>query len=152
MLDITIIAIGKIKNSSQAELAAEYWKRLKPYARLKLVELPATSFTQTNKEKSLVEEGDRITDYLAGRTEAQIFLMAERGQLMSSPELASWLEKSSPLVLVVGGALGFSRAVYDKYPAISLSPLTFPHEMARVVLLEQIYRATTILNKKDYHY
>jgi len=152
MLDITIIAVGKIKNSAQAGLAAEYLKRLKPYARLKLVELSATPFTQAQKEKSLAAEGKKISEYLAGRTGAQIFLMAERGKLMTSPELAGWLDKHSPLILVIGGALGFSQEIYDKYPALSLSPLTFPHEMARVILLEQIYRAATILNKKDYHY
>lgn len=152
MLNITLVAVGKIKNSAYAELAAEYLKRLKPYARLKLVELSAAPFTLAQKEKSLIKEGKKITDYLTGQFDCHIFLMAERGKLMTSPELAVWLDKSSSLILVIGGALGFSQEVYKKYPAISLSPLTFPHEMARVVLLEQIYRAATILNQKDYHY
>jgi hypothetical protein len=57
-----------------------------------------------------------------------------------------------PLILVLGGSLGFSDGLYNNYPSLSLSPLTFPHELARVVIMEQLYRAATILQKKNYHY
>jgi len=152
MLDIILVTVGKIKEADYADLASQYLKRLRPYVRLRLVELPATPFSSSSQEKAKVAEGKRITDFLAGQAGRKVYLLAERGRHFSSPELAVWLETNSPLTLVIGGALGFSPELYEKYPQLSLSPLTFPHEMARVILLEQIYRAATILKGKGYHY
>ena len=152
MLDITLVTIGKIKDKSYSTLIAEYLKRLKPYARLKIVELEAVAFSANTRDRAKDFEGERIENYLLKQKESVVYLLAERGEIFNSPDLAYWLERKSPLTLVVGGALGFSDFLYNKYPALSLSPLTFPHELARVVLLEQIYRATTILQKKSYHY
>ncbi len=152
MLDITLLTIGKIKEKAYSSIIAEYEKRLKPYARLKIIELEAASFSENTKERAKEFEGEKIENFLNKRDEAAVYLMAERGKTFDSPELAAFLEKKSPLILVIAGALGFSDFLYEKYPAISLSPLTFPHELARVVLIEQIYRATTILQKKNYHY
>lgn len=156
MLDLTILAIGPQKNKPLRLLAEEYQKRIKPYVRLELIELAATSFTGNNQEKAKELEGKAIQEYLDKRSVSNrpgaVFLVAERGKGYSSLELASWFKKEGPLILVVGGALGFSDRLYKRYPQISLSPLTFPHEFARVILLEQVYRATTIINQKDYHY
>lgn len=152
MLDISLLAIGKIKDKSYANLIAEYSKRIKPYARLKIVELESISFSEKLHDKAKDFEGEKIENYLSKQKEAVVYLLAERGESFDSIELAYWLEKKSPLVLVVGGALGFSDYLYKKYPCLSLSKLTLPHEMARVVLLEQIYRAATILQQKNYHY
>jgi len=152
MLDITLVAVGKIKEKSLAELADVYLKRLQPYAKLRLIELPAVPFSGANQTAAKEKEGAKIQECLNRQNGQNIYLLAERGKTFSSPELAQWLEKQAPLILVVGGALGFSEELYQKYPQISLSELTFPHEMARLILLEQVYRATTILNKKAYHY
>jgi len=152
MLDITLVTIGKIKDKSCSALALEYLKRIKPYARLKIVELEAVSFSEKLQDKAKDYEGEKIITFLNKNKEAVVYLLAERGESFDSFKLANWLEKKSPLVLVLGGALGFSDTLYEKYPALSLSPLTFPHELARVVLLEQIYRAATILQHKSYHY
>ncbi len=152
MLDITILALGKIKDKSYAHLAGEYLKRLKPYARIKMMELEAVAFSEKMRDKAKDYEGEKIENFLNKQSEAVVYLLAERGLQMPSPEFAHWLEKKSPLILVVGGALGFSEALYQKYPCLSLSPLTFPHELARVVLLEQLYRSATILQQKNYHY
>lgn len=156
MLDITLVAVGKIKESFWREAFEEYAKRLKPYARLKVIELPAEPFSKGGKEKTKEIEGKRIMDYLEKQSREfgvlSAYLLAERGRTFDSPTLAVWLEKNSPLTLIVGGALGFSDELYERYPQISLSPLTFPHELARVVLMEQLYRAATILNGKEYHY
>jgi len=152
MLDITLLVIGKVKEKAYSAVIAEYVKRLKPYARLKIIELEAAPFSDNTKERAKDFEGERIENFLNKHDEAIVYLMAERGKMFDSPELASFLEKKSPLILVVAGALGFSDVLYEKYSALSLSPLTFPHELARVVLIEQIYRATTILQKKNYHY
>ena len=152
MIDITLVVIGKIKDKSYLSLITEYLKRIKPFARIKIVELEATPFSEKLREKAKEFEGEKIENYLSKQKEAVVFLLAERGKLLSSVELATWFEKKSPLVLILGGALGFSDDLYKKYPSLSLSPLTFPHELARVILLEQIYRAATILQNKSYHY
>lgn len=152
MLDITLLTIGKVKEKSYSTIIAEYEKRLKPYARLKIIELEASPFSENTKDRAKEFEGEKIENFLNKHDEAVAYLMAERGKTFDSPELAAFLERKSPLILVIGGALGFSDALYKKYPSLSLSPLTFPHELARVVLIEQIYRATTILQKKNYHY
>ena len=152
MLDITLVAIGKIKDKSYSALVLEYLKRIKPYARLKIIELEAVPFSEKLRDKAKDFEGEKIVNFLNKSREAVVYLLAERGESFNSLKLANWLEKKSPLVLILGGALGFSDALYKKYPALSLSPLTFPHELARVVLLEQIYRAATILQQKNYHY
>jgi len=156
MLDITLLIIGKVKEKYWQEALAEYSKRLSPYVRLRIKELAATPFSENNKIQSKELEAKRIVEYLESssvkKNSAQVYLLAERGKMSRSPDFALWLEKTQPLVLVLGGTLGFSDELYRRYPQISLSPLTFPHELARVVVLEQIYRATTILNNKNYHY
>jgi len=156
MLDITLLIIGKVKEKYWQEALAEYSKRLSPYVRLRIKELAATPFSENNKIQSKELEAKRIVEYLESssvkKNSAQVYLLAERGKMFNSPDFALWLEKTQPLVLVLGGTLGFSDELYRRYPQISLSPLTFPHELARVVVLEQIYRATTMLNNKNYHY
>jgi 23S rRNA (pseudouridine1915-N3)-methyltransferase len=155
MLDITLVAVGKIKETFWQDAFNEYVKRLKPYARLKLVELLSEPFIKGTQRKSKEIEGRRILDFLEKNRRAEtaaVYLLAERGQTFDSPALAAWLLKKSPLVLILGGALGFSEELYGRYPQISLSSLTFPHELARVVLAEQLYRAATIINGKEYHY
>lgn len=156
MLDITLIAIGKLKEPYFQAAFLEYAKRLRPYARLKIVELSAAPFSKNNQEKAKEIEGKRISDYLEKNSKngqpKNVYLLAERGQSFTSPSLAAWLNKNSALTLIMAGALGFSSELYKRYPQISLSPLTFPHELARVVLIEQLYRAATLMNHKDYHY
>jgi 23S rRNA (pseudouridine1915-N3)-methyltransferase len=155
MLDITLVVIGKIKETFWQNAFNEYVKRLKPYARLKIVELLPESFIKGTQQKAKEIEGQRILDFLEKNRRAEtaaVYLLAERGQTFDSPALAAWLLKKSPLVLILGGALGFSEELYGRYRQISLSSLTFPHELARVVLAEQFYRAAAIINGKEYHY
>ncbi len=157
MLDIKIVAVSKIKNKDLDSLKEEYLKRLKPYARIKVFELPSFSFNSKNKEAAKSFESEKIQEFLdkeeKRNNQASVWLLAERGKdFSSSVEFANWLNKKNPLILVIAGSLGFSDKLYEKYPQISLSKLTFPHEIARVLLLEQIYRGVTIINKKDYHY
>lgn len=151
MLNITIITIGKIKDKFLSGLAAEYIKRISPYARLSITELKAESFTSTNKEKAKTLEAERIETVLTKKTGTKVYLLSEDGKLSSSYDFAKQLNQEE-IILVIAGSLGFTKDLSNKYPKISLSSLTFTHEMARVILLEQIYRATTILNNKEYHY
>ncbi|MFA5155689.1 MAG: 23S rRNA (pseudouridine(1915)-N(3))-methyltransferase RlmH [Patescibacteria group bacterium] len=156
MLDITLVAIGKLKERHYQAVFSEYAKRLKPFVRLKIMELPAVSFNRSNQAQAREFEAESIEHYLSRlekrQSPAAVYLLAERGRSFDSPSFAAWLAQKQPLVLVIGGALGFSDRLYAQYPQISLSPLTFPHELARVILAEQLYRAATIIQKKDYHY
>ena len=156
MLNLTIISFGKIKEVAYQKMIDEYFKRLKPLARLKFIELEAVSFSAKNQEAVKRLEGERLNNYLekylSHNSGAIVYLLAERGKKFNSLAFAHWLNKEQPLVLVIGGALGFSAEVYNSYPALSLSDLTYPHELARLILLEQIYRAATILTNKSYHY
>lgn len=152
MLNLTIITIGKIREVYFREAVASYLKRIKPYGRLNVVELKAESFSSTTKDKAKKIEAERIQTILDRKSEAQIYLLSEGGALFNSQEFALKLNTTQELVLVIAGSLGYASELENKYSKISLSPLTFPHELARVILFEQIYRAATILNKKEYHY
>lgn len=157
MLDIKIVAVSKIKNKNLNSLAEEYLKRLKPFARVKVFELPSFSFSGNNKEAVKKFESEKISEFLdkeeKKNNSACVYLLAERGKdFSSSIDFANFLNKKNPLILVIAGSLGFSDDLYEKYPQISLSKLTYTHEMARVLLFEQIYRSVTIINKKEYHY
>ena len=152
MLNITLITIGKIKDAYLNGAALEYVKRIKPYGRLLVTELKAEPFSVTTKDKAKKLEAERIEAVLERKSEAEVYLLSEHGVLFNSPDFAAKLNTNKELVLVIAGSLGFAKELEAKYPKISLSPLTFPHELARLVLLEQIYRATTIINNKEYHY
>lgn len=151
MLNITLVTIGKMRESYLNEAALEYLKRIKPYGRLVLEELKSESFSGTTKDKAKKIEAERILSFLDRKNGAEVYLLAEHGTLFNSLDFAAKI-KDKELVLVIAGSLGFDKELENKYPKISLSPLTFPHELARVVLLEQIYRAATIINNKEYHY
>ncbi len=154
MLDVIILAIGKIRENHFAEAADEYIKRLKPYARVEMVELGPTPFNNSNKNKAKKLEAEKILNYLEKHSDSRIFILHEEGENINSRDFARTLERSNGrTIFVVGGSLGFDDSVLEKsWQKLSLSPLTFPHEMARVILLEQIYRAATIIKGKEYHY
>lgn len=154
MFDITILAIGKIKEPYFFEAANEYLKRLKPYAKIRIVELEPEPFNNSNKEKVRKIETEKLVSFLKKQEHARVFILSEHGKGMDSHEFAELLDKeNNRTIFVFGGSLGFDRDILEKYQnRISLSPMTFPHEMARVVLLEQAYRAAMILKGKDYHY
>lgn len=151
MLNITLITIGKVKETYLNEATLEYIKRIKPYGRLVMQELKAEPFSGMTKDKAKQIEAQRIEAVLERKSGAEIYLLAEHGVQFNSVDFAAKI-KDRELVLVIAGSLGFAKELEVKYPKISLSLLTFPHELARVVLLEQIYRATTIINNKEYHY
>ena len=152
MFNIKIITVGKIKNSSLLNLSEEYLKRLKPFASLKVEEIKAESFAKNNQEKIKDFESDKIEKVLNKHNKDNVFLLDENGREFDSVGFAKFLNKSQKIIFVIAGSLGFSDKTKKKYQKVSLSQMTMPHEMARVILLEQIYRASTIINKKDYHY
>lgn len=155
MFKIKIIALGKFKEKAYRELEAEFLKRLSPFAKIKVVELPEIGYGKNqDQEKIKEQEAKKIIKQLPEN--AVIILMEEKGTLRNSKELAGFLERvgglGKELVFVIGSGIGLHQSLhqYSNY-SISLSPLTFTHNMARVLLEEQIYRACTILAGKEYH-
>jgi len=152
MFSIEIISIGKVKEEYFNDAIKEYVKRLKPYAQVKFTDLKAESFNESNKEAVREIESKKIIKTLEKYNKNEVFLLHERGKVFDSLEFASFIDKNQEIILVIGGSLGFSEELLSKYQQVSLSNLTFLHEMVRVILLEQIYRAITILKAKNYHH
>ena len=155
MFKIKIIALGKFKEKAYRELEAEFLKRLAPFAKIKIIELPEIGYGKNQDlEKVKQQEAEKIVKQLP--KDGVIILMEEKGALRNSKDFAGFLERigglGKELVFVIGSGIGLHQSLhqYSNY-SISLSPLTFPHNMARVVLEEQIYRACTILAGKEYH-
>jgi 23S rRNA (pseudouridine1915-N3)-methyltransferase len=154
MNKITIIVIGALKNKAFQSLVNDYQKRIKPYACLKLLEIADSSFRGSDRKRAKNQEKERLQKVLHNYKKEQIYLLSEHGRLFSSLSFADFLNNNDggELVLVISGALGWDEAFAKNYQSLSLSPLTFPHELARVVLLEQLYRGLSINRGKEYHY
>jgi len=155
MLDIQIIAIGKLKEKHYLGACFEYQKRLSAFGSVRIEELKPEPFSKNTQIKAQKLENQRLLNCLSKYDPDQIILLDKSGKELDSISLANYLEKynQKKIVLVIGGALGFNQELLAKYKNhLSFSKMTFPHELARVILLEQLYRAATIIKKKDYHY
>ena len=135
---VKIIAVGKVKKSWLKEGIALYAKRL---PEVKIVEI---------KDSSKEKEADKLLSMISAQD--RLVVMAEYGKVYDSVTFSNWLGKEAfgSLVLFIGGPEGIGNRL-KKHPMISLSAMTFPHEIARLLLLEQLYRAKTILNSGSYH-
>lgn len=146
MFRYTVIAIGKMKNRSLAALCDDFCKRLKRQGNFELIEL---------KDGDVESEGQRILDALSKRSDARVYAMAEEGKTRSSQKLADELYalQGQQAVFIIGGAYGLSNAVKQRADELfALSPLTFTHEIARMLVCEQLYRAVSIQNGSKYHH
>ncbi len=153
MLDMHILNFGKTKIKKIRYLWVDYLKRLSPYARVKEFELTAEKLIDKDKEKTKIKEEGRLLDFFSKRTNSKIILLAEEGKELDSLGFANFLSESNQsFVFVIAGALGWSDNFKKDFQKISLSRLTFPHELAKLILFEQIYRAATIKQGKQYHY
>jgi len=157
MYKICLIVIGKQKNGSHQEICDDYLKRLKSDAAIKIIELTETPFHSiAEKGKVLKTETEKIR--MAIPKDSFVIVLEATGKTFASETFAAKLEQWSengarPLTIVIGGPLGLSDDLKKEADLLlSLSPMTMPHDLARVVLLEQLYRATTILRGKVYHY
>ena len=146
MFRFTVIAIGKMKNRSLAMLCDDFSQRLKRQGNFELLEL---------KDGDVESEGLRILEALAKRSDARIYAMAEEGMTRTSQRLADELYalQGRPAIFILGGAYGLSDTVKARADALfSLSPLTFTHEIARMLVYEQLYRAVAIQTGSKYHH
>jgi 23S rRNA (pseudouridine1915-N3)-methyltransferase len=153
-LRITVIAVGRLKERHWREAADEYLKRLAPYARVESVEVPDRDVT-ADETRALEAEGADVLRAI--RADSSVAVLRIDGRQRSSAELASWLEQLGTsgrpnVTFVIGGAAGLHPDVLARADeTISLGPLTLPHQLARVVLLEQLYRAFRIMRGEPYH-
>lgn len=151
---LDIICVGKLKERHWRDAANEYLKRLAPYARVTMVEVPDRDVS-ADEARALAAEGADVVRALPD--EAVVAVLEIGGRSRSSEEFAAWLEAlgvrgRSRVAFVVGGAAGLHPDVLARADErISLGPLTLPHQLARVVLLEQLYRAFRIVRGEPYH-
>ncbi len=158
-MNLRIIAVGKIKEKFLQDGIAEYRKRLGAYCQLEIVELKEESFKEPLSEKErlqiVTKEGERILGQLGNRS--FVFVLDSRGKALSSEELAEHLSRlavqgTSQVEFVIGGALGLGPAVLQRADfVLSFSKFTFPHQLMRLILTEQLYRAMTIIRGEHYH-
>lgn len=154
-MKVEVWAIGKTSEPYLDTGIGIFEKRLKNYLPFTWVLLPNARLKSTDGNLLKQEEGKMVLAKLG--PDDYLVLLDERGQQHSSVELARWIEQrlSAPgrrLVFLIGGAFGFSQEVYARANAqISLSRLTFSHQMVRLFFLEQLYRAMTILRNEPYH-
>lgn len=146
---IKIICVGKVKEKYFLDAIAEYKKRLSKYTKLEIIELPDYNYDVL---KTINEEGKNI---LSKINEKDFVITLEiHGKKVNSIELSNFIDKniSKNIIFVIGGSYGLSDAVLKRSNcALSFSDLTFPHQLFRVILLEQIYRSFKIINNESYH-
>lgn len=151
MLKINLVCVGNLKDKFYIDASAEYEKRLSRFCNLKITELKEFNETD-NIEQIKAIEGKEIIGALKGF----VILCDIKGQTLDSYELAHKIEElstvSSEITFVIGGSYGVSEEVKKKAKfKLSISKMTFPHRLFRIMLLEQLYRAETILNGIKYH-
>lgn len=158
-MKITLITVGKIKEKFYVDAIAEYSKRLSRYCKLDIVQVAdektpdSASLLQEQQIKD--KEGERILAQI--RDGSYVAALVIEGEMLSSEQLAEKIDRlgvggQSHIVFVIGGSLGLSEAVLRRADyKLSFSKMTFPHQLMRVILLEQIYRSYRIIHGEPYH-
>ena len=159
MLSIYLVCVGRLKERFYQDACAEYLKRLSPYCKLTLLELPEERLPQSPSQgqidAALEKEGQAIRSKLPPNT--SLVCLCVEGRLRTSEELASlvqtWEHNSAKhLAFVIGGSFGLAESLKaEAWVRLSMSPMTFPHHLARVMVLEQLYRAFKIKEGSNYH-
>ena len=158
-MKITVVTVGKIKEKYLKDAIAEYSKRLSKYCKLEIVEV-ADEKTPDNASEVVEDairskEAERILKYV--KDDAFVITLEINGKQLASEELADKIDKlgvqgTSHIIFIIGGSIGLGQEVLQKSNfALSFSKMTFPHQLMRVILLEQIYRSYRIINGEPYH-
>lgn len=154
---IDLLLIGKTDSDEIAALIADYSKRINRYAKFSVIILPDVRSSRKLPEGVQKQnEGDMIMRQLSAQD--TVILLDEKGEEMRSVEFASWIGRKMAgtgrrLCFIVGGPYGFSQEIYDRADGmLSLSKMTFSHQIIRAIFAEQLYRAFSILNHTPYHH
>ena len=158
-MKITILTVGKIKEKYLKDAIAEYSKRLGKYCKLEIIEVAdekTPDQASTVVEDSIrAKEGERLLKYI--KDDAFVITLEINGKLLTSEELSDKIDKlgisgTSHIIFVIGGSIGLGKEVLKRSNfALSFSKMTFPHQLMRVILLEQIYRSYRIIHGEPYH-
>lgn len=158
-MKITVIAVGKIKEKFYTDAIAEYSKRLSRYCRLEIIQVAdektPDGASEAQERQIKEKEGSRILAQI--KDGAYVIALAVQGTMLSSEQLAGKMNRlgvdgQSQIVLIIGGSLGLSDEVLKRADYhLSFSPMTFPHQLMRVILLEQVYRSYRIITGEPYH-
>lgn len=153
MHKVTLLAVGALKLPWAADACAEYARRLRGEIALEITELPASKERDPVRQQE--QESGRVSDALEKRG-GTVYILDERGEQITSPGFAALLagarDRGDPLTFVLGGAYGLSEDVRSRGRLLSLSAMTLPHELCRVLFLEQLYRAVQIGRGSGYHH
>ncbi|OCA81183.1 23S rRNA (pseudouridine(1915)-N(3))-methyltransferase RlmH [Pradoshia sp. D12] len=158
-MNISIITVGKLKEKYLKQGIGEYVKRLSAYAKIDIIEIPDEKAPETLSEMEMLQvkakEGERILAKISDDT--HVIALAIEGKMKSSEELAETIDKlatygKSKIAFVIGGSLGLSKDVMKRAnDTLSFSKMTFPHQLMRLILVEQVYRAFRINRGEPYH-
>lgn len=155
-MKIKIIALGKIKEKFLKEGIDEFLKRLTPYAAIEIIEIPAIEIKDENlTSKVLEQEGEKILSHI--KPQSYVITLEIKGKMFSSEEFAQKINELtndgvSEIVFVIGSSCGISSIVSNRANLkMSMSKMTFLHQFARLILVEQIYRAFKIIKGETYH-
>ncbi|MCY9223496.1 23S rRNA (pseudouridine(1915)-N(3))-methyltransferase RlmH [Bacillus haynesii] len=158
-MNISIVAIGKLKEKYLKQGIDEYIKRLSAYAKVDIIEMPDEKAPENLSDQDMKivkdKEGERILSKISA--DAHVIALAIEGKMKSSEELADNMDRlatygKSKVTFVIGGSLGLSDAVLKRADEkLSFSRMTFPHQLMRLILLEQVYRAFRINRGEPYH-
>lgn len=159
IMKITIIAVGKLKEKYWKQAIAEYEKRLTAYTKVEIIEVPDEKAPENMSDKEIEQvkekEGQRILAKI--KPQSTVITLEIQGKMLSSEGLAKELDQrmtqgASNFTFIIGGSNGLHQDVMNRSNfALSFSKMTFPHQMMRVVLLEQVYRAFKINRGEAYH-
>ena len=156
-MKIVLIVVGKTVQDWLSKGINDYVERIGHFAQFQVVTIPDLKNTKSMEpDVQKLREGESILKLLQPGDDA--FLLDDKGQQFTSPQMAQWLEKklnmsSKRLVFIIGGPYGFSQEVYDHVPGrLSLSKMTFSHQMVRLIFTEQLYRAFAIMKGLPYHH
>ncbi len=158
-MKITIITVGKIKEQYLRDAIHEYVKRLSRYCRLEIIEVmdekTPDNASDVVEDAIRAKEAERILKYV--REDAYVITLEIKGKQLTSEELAEKINRlgvqgTSHIIFIIGGSIGLGEEVLKKSDfALSFSKMTFPHQLMRVILLEQVYRSYRIISGEPYH-
>lgn len=158
-MNIRVISVGKIKEKAIQQGINEYLKRLQAYGKTVITEVKEESFQEPLSAKEIdqvmAKEGERINNHIESRS--YVIALDRKGQMLSSEELANCImdravQGTNAFDFIIGGSLGLSANILERSDLVlSFSKFTFPHQLMRLILIEQVYRAMTIMRGEKYH-
>ena len=154
-MKIKLLVVGKTSESFLAPLISDYHKRINRFVNFEIIEINNIKIKKANSLEIQKKEGIKILEKVD--KEDQMFILDEKGKSYNSIDFSKFIENrmvnsSKNIIFIIGGAYGFSKKIYSRSNSIiSLSKMTFSHQIIRLFMVEQLYRALTIINNHPYH-